>query len=164
MEGSNLIMKTVLLLVGKTISAPLNQMIDDYVGRIVHFTPFSVEVVPELKNAKSLTQEQQKTMEGKALLAKLKPGDHVVLLDEHGRQYSSLDFARYVTQKQSLSSQRVVFVVGGPYGFSKEVYDRADDKLSLSPMTFSHQMIRLLFAEQYYRALTIINHLPYHHE
>ena len=157
-------MKTVLLLVGKTISAPLNQMIDDYVGRIVHFTPFSVEVVPELKNAKSLTQEQQKTMEGKALLAKLKPGDHVVLLDEHGRQYSSLDFARYVTQKQSLSSQRVVFVVGGPYGFSKEVYDRADDKLSLSPMTFSHQMIRLLFVEQYYRALTIINHLPYHHE
>ncbi|MBO4730511.1 MAG: 23S rRNA (pseudouridine(1915)-N(3))-methyltransferase RlmH [Bacteroidaceae bacterium] len=157
-------MKTVLLLVGKTISAPLNQMIDDYVGRIVHFTPFSVEVVPELKNAKSLTQEQQKTMEGKALLAKLKPADHVVLLDEHGRQYSSLDFARYVTQRQSLSSQRVVFVVGGPYGFSKEVYDRADDKLSLSPMTFSHQMIRLLFVEQYYRALTIINHLPYHHE
>ena len=139
-------------------------MIDDYVGRIVHFTPFSVEVVPELKNAKSLTQEQQKTMEGKALLAKLKPADHVVLLDEHGRQYSSLDFARYVTQRQSLSSQRVVFVVGGPYGFSKEVYDRADDKLSLSPMTFSHQMIRLLFVEQYYRALTIINHLPYHHE
>lgn len=139
-------------------------MIDDYVGRIVHFTPLSVEVVPELKNAKSLTQEQQKTMEGKALLAKLKLGDHVVLLDEHGRQYNSLDFARYVTQKQRLTSQRVVFVVGGPYGFSKEVYDRANDKLSLSPMTFSHQMIRLLFVEQYYRALTIINHLPYHHE
>ena len=156
--------KTVLFLVGKTISAPLNQMIDDYVGRIVHFTPFNVEVVPELKNAKSLTQEQQKTMEGKALLAKLKPGDHVVLLDEHGRQYSSLDFARYVTQKQHLSSQRVVYVVGGPYGFSREVYDRANDKLSLSSMTFSHQMIRLLFVEQYYRALTIINHLPYHHE
>ena len=156
--------KTVLLVVGKTVSAQLQTMIDDYVGRIVHFTPFSVEVLPELKNAKSLTQEQQKTMEGKALLARLKPGDHVVLLDEHGRQYSSLVFARYVTQKQSLSSQRVVFVVGGPYGFSKEVYDRANDKLSLSPMTFSHQMIRLLFVEQYYRALTIINHLPYHHE
>ena len=156
--------KTILLVVGKTVSAQLQTMIDDYVGRIVHFTPFNVEVVPELKNAKSLTQEQQKTMEGKALLAKLKPGDHVVLLDERGRQYSSLDFARYVTQRQSLSSQRVVFVVGGPYGFSKEVYNRADDKLSLSPMTFSHQMIRLLFVEQYYRALTIINHLPYHHE
>lgn len=139
-------------------------MIDDYVGRIVHFMPFSVEVVPELKNAKSLTQEQQKTQEGKALLARLKPGDHVVLLDERGRQYSSLDFARYVEKKQALSSQRVVFVVGGPYGFSPKVYDRADDKLSLSPMTFSHQMIRLLFVEQYYRALTIINHLPYHHE
>ncbi|MBQ7742191.1 MAG: 23S rRNA (pseudouridine(1915)-N(3))-methyltransferase RlmH [Bacteroidaceae bacterium] len=156
--------KTILLVVGKTVSAQLQTMIDDYVGRIVHFTPFSMEVVPELKNAKSLTQEQQKTMEGKALLAKLKPGDHVVLLDEHGRQYSSLDFARYVTQKQHLSSQRVVYVVGGPYGFSREVYDRANDKLSLSPMTFSHQMIRLLFVEQYYRALTIINHLPYHHE
>ena len=156
--------KTVLLVVGKTVSAQLQTMIDDYVGRIVHFTPFSVEVVPELKNAKSLTQEQQKAMEGKALLARLKPGDHVVLLDEHGRLYSSLDFARHVTQKQSLSSQRVLFVVGGPYGFSKEVYDRANDKLSLSPMTFSHQMIRLLFVEPYYRALTIINHLPYHHE
>lgn len=139
-------------------------MIDDYVGRIGHFTPFGVEVIPELKNAKSLTQEQQKALEGKALLARIKAGDHVVLLDERGRQYSSLDFARYVEKKQSLAAQRIVFVVGGPYGFSPEVYNRADDKLSLSPMTFSHQMIRLLFVEQYYRALTIINHLPYHHE
>ena len=157
-------MKAILLVVGKTVSQPLAQMIDDYVGRIGHFTPFGVEVIPDIKNAKSLSQSEVKGQEGKALMARIKPSDHVVLLDERGRQYSSLDFARYVEKKQALSSQRVVFVVGGPYGFSPEVYDRADDKLSLSPMTFSHQMIRLLFVEQYYRALTIINHFPYHHE
>ena len=157
-------MRTQFLVIGKTVSKPLGQMIDDYVGRIAHFVPFAVEVIPELKNAKALSQEQQKAAEGKAQLARIKPSDRLVLLDERGVLRSSLDFADYVRKQHDSSVQRIVFAVGGPYGFSPDVYSRADDKLSLSPMTFSHQMIRLLFVEQYYRALTIIHHLPYHHE
>ena len=157
-------MKISLLLVGKITFAPLAQLIDDYIERIGHFCTFTAEVIAELKNAKSLSLEQQKTLEGKAILSRLKPADRVILLDEHGRQYPSLRFADYVEKSQTLGASRIVYVVGGPYGFSPDVYARANDKLSLSPMTFSHQMIRLLFVEQYYRALTIINHLPYHHE
>ena len=157
-------MKFSLILVGKTTGKPLIQMIDDYVERIAHFAPLSVEVIPELRNAKSLSREQQKAQEGKALLAKIKPSDRVVLLDERGKMFSSQDFATYIEKMQHCGAGRTVFIIGGPYGFSPEVYSRADDKISLSPMTFSHQMVRLLFVEQFYRAHTILHNLPYHHE
>ena len=125
---------------------------------------FNIQYVADLKNTKNLTVEQQKSSEGKLILQSLDKSDYVVLLDEHGREYTSMQFADYVQKRMSSGVRRVVFVVGGPYGFSQEVYDRANDKLSLSKMTFSHEMIRLIFTEQLYRAYTILNHEPYHHE
>lgn len=157
-------MKTILIVVGKTQNKHLQALIQDYVERIGHFTPFGVEVVPELKNTKGLNADLQKQKEGKALLERLTPGDHVVLLDEKGRERRSVDFARYADRQLGGSMRRLVFIIGGPYGFSSEVYDRADEEISLSLMTFSHQMIRLLFVEQFYRAMTITAGLPYHHE
>lgn len=157
-------MKITLLLVGKTTSRPLIQMIDDYAQRIVHFVNFSIQVIPELKNTRSLTPEQQKELEGCEILNHLRPTDHVILLDEHGTTLRSLDFAQQIEKHQLQGLQHIIYIVGGPYGFSPSVYQRANKQLSLSPMTFSHQMIRLLFVEQLYRAITIINHLPYHHE
>ncbi|MDY3063956.1 MAG: 23S rRNA (pseudouridine(1915)-N(3))-methyltransferase RlmH [Bacteroidaceae bacterium] len=157
-------MKTTLLLVGKTTSKPLGQLIDDYVGRLKHYLSFDIEVVPELKNARSLDFEQQKQKEGIDILNRIKPSDFVVLLDERGTQFRSVDFAHYIEKQQHRSCGRVVYIIGGPYGFSDAVYSRADDKISLSSMTFSHQMIRLFFVEQLYRAHTIINNQPYHHE
>lgn len=152
------------MLVGKTTSKPLSQLIDDYVGRVGHFSPFNIEVVPELKNAKSLSFEQQKEREAQDVLQRLKPSDCLILLDEHGQQFRSVEFARYIQKIQSQGASRIVFLIGGPYGFAPSVYDRANHKISLSSMTFSHQMIRLLFVEQLYRAYTILNNLPYHHE
>lgn len=157
-------MKNVLLLVGKTTSKPLGQLIDDYVERLSHFAPLQMEVIPELRNAKSLSFEQQKELEGQEILKRLKPSDHVILLDEHGLEFTSMKFARFVQKTQTLGASRVIYIVGGPYGFAPGVYERANQKLSISPMTFSHQMIRLLFVEQLYRAHTILNNLPYHHE
>lgn len=157
-------MKTTLLLVGKTTSKPLSQLTDDYIERLSHFTSFGLEVIPELKNARSLTFEQQKEKEARCILERLKPSDHVILLDEHGRQLRSIDFAQHIRKLQLQAPPRLVFVIGGPYGFAPSVYERANSKLSLSAMTFSHQMIRLLFVEQLYRAYTILHNLPYHHE
>ena len=157
-------MKTTLLLVGKTTSKPLDTLISDYTDRVGHFTSFNVDVIPELKNARSLTFEQQKELEAREILARLKPSDMVVLLDEHGRQFRSVEFAQFVQKLQLQGGSRVVYVIGGPYGFAPAIYDRANRKISLSPMTFSHQMIRLLFVEQLYRAYAILNNLPYHHE
>ena len=156
-------MKTVLLQVGKTVNKHFQAAIDDYVGRIGHYMPFDVVTIPELKSTKSLTEAQQKQLEGELILKQLQPGDSVVLLDEHGRQPRSIEFARWLQQKQH-TARRLVFVIGGPYGFSPAVYQRADEQLSLSPMTFSHQMVRLIFTEQVYRACTIIRGEPYHHE
>ena len=156
-------MKTLLLQVGKTVNKHFTAVIDDYVERIGHYMPFDVVTVPELKNTKSLTVEQQKQAEGEQLLKLLQPTDTVVLLDEHGRQYRSIEFARWLEQKQQ-TARRLVFVIGGPYGFSPAVYARANEQLSLSLMTLSHQMIRLTFTEQIYRACTIIRGEPYHHE
>ena len=156
-------MKTILLQVGKTINKHFVAAIDDYVERIGHYMPFEVSTIPELKNTKSLSEEQQKALEGELILKQLQPSDTVVLLDEHGRQQRSVEFARWLEQKQ-LSARRLVFVIGGPYGFSPAVYARANEQLSLSKMTFSHQMIRLTFTEQVYRACTIIKGEPYHHE
>lgn len=157
-------MKTTLLLVGKTTSKPLSQLVDDYVERVGHFAPFSVEVIPELRKARSLTVEQQKELESDEILNRLKASDFVVLLDERGREFRSVQFADFVQKLHLRGASRVVFIVGGPYGFANSVYERANEKISLSKMTFSHQMIRLLFVEQLYRAYSILNGLPYHHE
>ncbi len=156
-------MKTFLILVGKTTDRHFQAGIDDYVGRIAHYMPFELTVIPELKNTKSLTEDQQKNAEGELILKQLQPSDTVVLLDERGRQLRSVEFARWLEQKRN-TARRLVFIIGGPYGFSEAVYRRADEQLSLSPMTFSHQMIRLVFTEQVYRACTIIRGEPYHHE
>lgn len=125
--------------------------------------PFSITVIPVLKQTKSLTEEQQKVREGELILEKIQPSDTVVLLDEHGKQFRSIELADWLQRKQ-LNSRRLVFVIGGPYGFSQEVYKRANEQISLSPLTFSHQMVRLVFTEQIYRACTIIKGEPYHHE
>ena len=157
-------MKIKLIMVGKTTDKILAGLIDEYANRLKHYIMFEQIIIPELKNARSLTFEQQKEKEGLAILAKLDNSDEVILLDERGKQFSSVDFAALISNKMVFSNKSMVFVVGGPYGFSPDVYKRADSKLSLSKMTFSHQMIRLLFAEQLYRAMTIIKGEPYHHE
>lgn len=156
-------MKTLLIVVGKNTDRHFAAGIADYAERIGHYMPFDIEVIPELKNTRKLTPEQQKTAEGELILKRLQPSDTVVLLDEHGREYRSIELAAWLEQKRQ-TARRLVFVVGGPYGFSPDVYARANDKLSLSRLTFSHQMIRLVFTEQIYRACTIIKGEPYHHE
>lgn len=156
-------MKTLLLLVGKTQDKHFVAGINDYAERIGHYMPFEIRVVPELRNTKSLTEQQQKTQEGELLLKQLQPSDTVVLLDEHGAERRSVEFAAWLQKKQN-TARRLVFIIGGPYGFSEAVYRRANEMVSLSRMTFSHQMVRLVFTEQVYRACTIIKGEPYHHE
>lgn len=156
-------MKTELLLVGKTVNKHFIAGINDYVERTNHYMPFNITVIPELKNTKALTEEQQKEREGDLILQKLQSSDTVVLLDEHGKELRSIEFADWLQRKQN-TTRRLIFIIGGPYGFSKAVYERANERLSLSKMTFSHQMVRLIFCEQIYRACTIIRGEPYHHE
>ena len=156
-------MKTELILVGRTADKHLTALQADYTARIGHYMPFSVTVIPELRNTNSLSTEQQKQQEGEQVLRLLGAGDHVVLLDEHGLEPRSIELAAWLERKRQ-SSKRLVFVVGGPYGFSSAVYERADEKLSLSRLTFSHQLVRVVFVEQLYRACTIIRGEPYHHE
>lgn len=156
-------MKTILILVGKTQSKIFKVGIDDYVSRIEHYMPFSITIIPELKNTKSLSEDQQKQKEGELILKEIQPSDTVVLLDEHGVEFRSVEYANWLKQKQN-TARRLVFIIGGPYGFSSDVYARANEKISLSRMTFSHQMVRLIFTEQLYRACTIIKGEPYHHE
>jgi len=156
-------MKITLIVVGKTVGKPLISMIEDYATRITHYMPFDIVTLPDLKNTKSLSFEQQKTAEGDLILRQLQSGDHVTLLDEHGMEMGSVEFSSWIQKKSLTISRRLVFVIGGPYGFSRSVYDRANDMISLSRMTFSHQMIRLIFCEQLYRAMTIIKNEPYHH-
>ena len=157
-------MKTLLILVKKTTDPHISALIDDYVERLKHYISFDITVVPELKNNKKMTEQQQKQLEGEQILRCLQPGDHVVLLDERGRELRSVELAEWMTQKMNTLSHRLVFVIGGPYGFSDDVYASSQQKLSLSTMTFSHQMVRLIFVEQLYRAMTIIRGEPYHHE
>lgn len=156
-------MKIELILIGKTTSKYFIEGINDYLKRINHYIPFAITVIPELKSTKSLTEEQQKVMEGELILKKMNADDYVVLLDEQGKEFRSIEFASWLEKKQH-SVRKLIFVVGGPYGFSQEVYNRCNEKVSLSKMTFSHQMIRLIFTEQLYRACTIIRGEPYHHE
>lgn len=157
-------MKTVFIVVGKTTDSHINKLVDEYIKRVKHYLPFDVETIPELKNTKNLSKEQQKTKEGELLLKSFKPGDTIVLLDEKGKEFRSVDFANYLQNKLTTINRRLVFVIGGPYGFTESVYEVASEKISLSKMTFSHQMIRILFIEQFYRAMTIIHNEPYHHE
>ena len=157
-------MKFALLVVGRTVEKHYITAINDYVERIKHYTPFDMEVIPELKNTKSLSMEQQKEKEGELILKALQPGDVVVLLDEHGKEFRSIEFAEWAEKKMHTVNKRLVFIIVGPYGFSKDVYAAAQDKISLSKMTFSHQMIRLIFVEQLYRAMNILAGGPYHHE
>ena len=157
-------MKTTLLVIGRTVEKHYITAIDDYIQRTKHFISFDMEVIPELKNTKSLTMEQQKEKEGELICKAFQPGDIIVLLDEHGKEYRSVDFAGWMEKKMNTVNKRLIFVIGGPYGFSPKVYQAAHEKLSLSKMTFSHQMIRLIFVEQLYRAMTILQGGPYHHE
>ena len=156
-------MKTELVVVGKTTNKHIQACIDDYIERLGHYMSFGLTIIPELKNTKAMTAEQQKEREGELILQRLSTTDTLVLLDEKGTEFRSIEMAVWL-QKKQLSARRLVFVIGGPYGFSPEVYDRANEKLSLSRLTFSHQMVRLVFVEQLYRACTIIKGEPYHHE
>lgn len=152
-----------LLTVGKTDVKWVKEGLDLYVARLSHYVPFTLKEIPQLKIVSALTREQIREREGELILKAVRPADEVILLDERGREFRSLDFARYLEEKLQ-RGRDVVFVIGGAYGFSEAVYARSDGKVSLSKMTFSHQMVRTLFAEQLYRAFTIIKGEPYHHE
>ena len=156
-------MKITLLVVGKTTDQRLQTLIEDYQQRLKYYIPFEMVVIPDLRNAKALTQTQIKEQEGIEILRRITPSMDVILLDEHGREYRSIEYAQWI-QKKMAAGRDVIFIVGGPYGFSPAVYERANGKISLSKMTFSHQMIRLFFTEQIYRAMTILRGEPYHHE
>ncbi|MDR0680829.1 MAG: 23S rRNA (pseudouridine(1915)-N(3))-methyltransferase RlmH [Dysgonamonadaceae bacterium] len=157
-------MKIQLLVVGKTSQDFVETGLNEFNNRLKHYIPFEMEVVPDIKNVKNFSFEQQKEKEGESLLKSLQTGDYVVLLDENGKEFTSLQFAKYLERKAHSVAKRLVFIIGGPYGFSKKVQNAAHEKITLSKMTFSHQMVRLIFMEQIYRAMTILNNQPYHHE
>lgn len=157
-------MRITLLTVGKTDIKWVSEGLEVYSSRLRHYIPFEIKEIPELKNASSLSRDQIRTAEGKLILKNLRDSDEVVLLDEHGREFRSVEFASMLEKRLSASSRDLVFVIGGDYGFSTEVYERASSKISLSKMTFSHQMVRTIFVEQLYRAFTIIRGESYHHE
>lgn len=157
-------MKIILAVVGKMKGSYLSTGIDEYSRRASFYIPFEIEYIPDVKNSRNLSIQQQKQLEGQNIISSLEKSDFVVLLDEHGKELTSVEFSKYIENMMIRSPKRLVFVVGGPYGFSEDVYNRANGKISLSKMTFSHEMIRLIFTEQLYRAMTIINNEPYHHE
>jgi len=157
-------MKITLLTVGKTTSSNLIKLQEDYQNRLKFYIPFELVVIPELKNTKNLSVSEQVEKEADLILKQLEPNDEIILLDEKGKQFTSVGFSEFISKKMLSSIKRTVFVVGGPYGFSERVYNRANSMVSLSAMTFSHQMIRLIFVEQLYRAMTILKGEPYHHE
>ncbi len=157
-------MQIELIVVGKTDSKEVSALVEMYQKRINHYCRFSITVLPDLRNTKSLTPQQQNQSEGERILAQLTESDYVVLLDERGAEFRSVDFAEWMRKRMVSGLKRLVFVIGGPYGFSAEVYKRANQQLSLSKMTFSHQIVRAIFTEQIYRVFTILNNEPYHHE
>ena len=153
-----------MLLVGKTNYSRLISLMDDYTKRIKRYHRFDIQIIPEIKNKGKMNENIQKQKEGLLIREQMKAGDCVVLLDEKGKSYDSIGFSQYIDQKKSSSHKRLVFVVGGPYGFSEAVYALAQEKIALSNMTFSHQMVRVFFLEQLYRANTLLNNEPYHHQ
>lgn len=157
-------MKIELVVVGKTSIGYLKQGIEEYIKRLKHYVPFEIRYIDDIKNTKNISEDQQKQIEGVKILSLLDKSDFVVLLDERGKEYTSIEYSNYIQKRMLSGAKKVVFVIGGPYGFSQDVYNRANDKISFSKMTFNHEMIRLIFTEQLYRAYTIINHEPYHHE
>lgn len=152
-----------LVCIGKTDKKELEQLINIYSDRLQHYIKFEFEIIPDLKKTKNLDENQQKSKEGELILAGIQNSDFVVLLDENGKQFTSESFSEYIQKRMNTGLKRLIFVIGGPFGFSEEIYHRADAKISLSKMTFSHQMVRLFFTEQLYRAFTILKNEPYHH-
>lgn len=157
-------MHLTLLTVGKTDIPWVREGLETYVSRLGHYVPFSLKEIPELKGVSALSRDQIRNKEGGLILAQLRPADEVILLDERGREFRSVEFADWLNRRMAASGRDLVFVVGGAYGFSEAVYARADGKISLSKMTWSHQLVRTIFAEQLYRAFTILRGEPYHHE
>ena len=157
-------MKVTFLVVGKTTDECISKSVSVYENRLKHYLPFETIVIPELKNTKKMTFEQQKEQEGFLILKYIEQFDFTILLDENGKEFTSVEFSKFVEKKMIEGTRNLLFVVGGPYGFSQEVYKKANIKISLSKMTFSHQMVRLFFIEQLYRAMTIIKGEPYHHQ
>ena len=157
-------MNIELIAVGKTDSAAIEEVVADYARRINHYCRFSMTMLPDVRNTRSISAAQQRTAEGEAILRQLTAGDFVALFDERGSEYRSMEFAAWMQKRMNSGVRRLVLVIGGPYGFSEAVYARADARVSLSKMTFSHQIVRALIAEQIYRAFTILNNEPYHHE
>lgn len=157
-------MNIKLLAIGKTDHQALQTLVDEYTKRLSFYIKFELDVIPDIKNVKNLSEAQQKEKEGELILAKLTPTDQLILLDENGATFSSVGFSDYLQKKMNSGAKTLVFVIGGPYGFSEEVYKKAQGKLSLSLMTFSHQMVRLFFIEQLYRGFTILRNEPYHHQ
>ncbi|GHU61962.1 ribosomal RNA large subunit methyltransferase H [Bacteroidia bacterium] len=157
-------MKIRLILVGKTSQDFVRKGLDEYSGRLKHYLPFDLEIIPDFKNTKNLSFDQVKEKEGELILKFIQSNDYLILLDEHGKEFTSLDFAGYINKLSMTVPKRLTFLIGGPYGFSRKVYDATQEQISLSKMTFSHQLVRLVFVEQLYRAMTILNKEPYHHE
>lgn len=153
-----------LLTIGKTDNKSLQILIDDYTKRLSFYVKFDLEIIPDIKNVKNLSEAQQKEKEGELILSKITPTDHLILLDENGKTFSSVGFSDFLQKKMNAGTKTLVFVIGGPYGFSETVYQKAQGKVSLSEMTFSHQMIRLFVIEQIYRGFTILRNEPYHHQ
>lgn len=157
-------MKIKLLAIGKTDDKNLNSLIETYQGRLKHYIKFDLEIIPDIKNVKNLSEKQQKEKEGDLILGKLQTTDQLILLDEKGKDFRSIEFSQYLQKKMNSGIKQLVFVIGGPYGFSEAVYKKSMGKVSFSKMTFSHQMIRLFVVEQLYRGFTILKNEPYHHE
>jgi 23S rRNA (pseudouridine1915-N3)-methyltransferase len=157
-------MQIRLIAVGKTDHVAIQTLLEEYSKRLGFYIKFELEIIPDLKNSKNLSEASQKEKEGELILKKVQTSDELVLLDEQGKQYSSVDFSDYLQKKMNAGLKQLIFVIGGPYGFSAEVYQRANGKISLSKMTFSHQMVRVFFVEQLYRAFTILKNEPYHHQ
>ena len=157
-------MKIKLLAIGKTDNKELQQLIQVYQNRLKHYIKFELAIIADIKNVKNLSQNQQKEKEGELILKNLQPTDELILLDEKGKEFRSIEFSKYLQKKMNSGIKQLVFVIGGPYGFSESVYKKTKGKISLSKMTFSHQMVRLFIVEQIYRGFTIIKNEPYHHE
>lgn len=157
-------MNIKVLAIGKTDNKNLQALIEEYTKRLGFYIKFDLDIIPDIKNAKNLSESEQKIKEGQLILNKLSPTDYLILLDENGKEFSSIGFSEFLQKKMNSGLKTIVFVIGGPYGFSEEVYQKAEGKVSLSQMTFSHQMIRLFVIEQIYRGFTILNNEPYHHQ
>lgn len=157
-------MKIKLIAIGKTDNKNLIQLIDEYQNRLKHYIKFELEIIPDIKNVKNLSEVQQKEKEGELILSKLQHTDHLVLLDDKGKEFTSIEFSKYLQKKMNSGIKKLVLVIGGPYGFSEAIYKKSIGKISVSKMTFSHQMIRLFIVEQLYRGFTILKNEPYHHE